>query len=110
MKKNRNNPFFSPVVRYDKRLLLALAFASAFATEGLAQVGNSSPTSNQVSQSSTSARKLSGLVVDSHGEPLIGVVIKKVGREGGVLYWYGQQDCDCRTGEQSEHYHDGKAQ
>ncbi len=85
MKKNRNNPFFSPVVRYDKRLLLALAFASAFATEGLAQVGNSSPTSNQVSQSSTSARKLSGLVVDSHGEPLIGVVIKKVGREGGVI-------------------------
>lgn len=57
-KKQQNNLLFSPsVVECNKRLLLALAFASIVSIDGFAQVANSSSASSgKVAQSSTSTR------------------------------------------------------
>lgn len=101
-KKQKTQQFSSTFVPCDKRLLLALAFASAISAEGLAQVTNSTPASNKVVQSAP-VGKVTGVVVDSNNEPLIGVVIKKTGREGGVITdMDGKFSIEAKTGDKLE--------
>lgn len=62
--------------------VLVLLFLLSFAQDALANSTNHAPEILEVQQT---RRTITGIVTDSHGDPLPGVTVQVVGRQGGVI-------------------------
>lgn len=62
--------------------VIVLLFLLSFAQDALANSNNHTPGVLEVQQT---RRTITGIVTDSHGDPLPGVTVQVVGRQGGVI-------------------------